>query len=109
MTLQRFQGIVLKLGNQMFVRHYHWLNYPNDPQLLGIQFPSGAARSAGRRHKRERSCECGKCVKCKHREYMKNTRVPVADGMGRIVDELKALGFEWNAGLKTWTIERNDA
>lgn len=38
MTLQRFQGIVLKLSNQMFVRHYLWLNYPLDPQLMGLQF-----------------------------------------------------------------------
>lgn len=38
MTIQRFQSIVLKLGNKMFVRHYLWLNYPNDPQMIGIQF-----------------------------------------------------------------------
>lgn len=40
MTMQRFQSIVLRLGNQGFVRHYYWLNYPNDPQLMGIQFPA---------------------------------------------------------------------
>lgn len=37
MTIQRFQNIVLRLGNQMFVRHYLWLNYPNDPQLMGLE------------------------------------------------------------------------
>lgn len=31
---------MLKLGNQMFVRHYLWLNYPQDRQLMGIQFKS---------------------------------------------------------------------
>ena len=36
MTLQRFQNIVLRLGNQMFVRHYFWLNYPDDPQIMGF-------------------------------------------------------------------------
>ena len=48
MTLERLQGIVLRLGNQMFVRHYLWLNYPNDPQMMGIeligQAPKGSAR-----------------------------------------------------------------
>lgn len=37
MTLQRFQGIVLRISNLMFVRHYLWLNYPNDAQLMGIE------------------------------------------------------------------------
>lgn len=37
MTLQRFQSLVLKLSNQMMVRHYLWLNYPNDPQVMGIE------------------------------------------------------------------------
>ncbi len=37
MTLERLQGIILRLGNQMFVRHYLWLNYPNDPQMMGIE------------------------------------------------------------------------
>ena len=36
-TLQRFQAIILKLGNQVFIRHYLWLNYPNPYQLMGIQ------------------------------------------------------------------------
>lgn len=38
MTIQRFQATVLKLSNQTFVRHYPWLNYPYDPQLMGIEF-----------------------------------------------------------------------
>jgi hypothetical protein len=37
MTVQELQRIVLHIGNQMFVRYYLWLNYPNDPQLMGIQ------------------------------------------------------------------------
>lgn len=107
MTLQRFQATVLKIGNQMFVRHYLWVNYPLEPPVLGIQFPSGATRSAGRSRGRHRSCDCGKCAKCTHREYMRQTRVPVGDGMGRLVEELKALGFKWNEPLKMWTIERS--
>ena len=38
MTINRFKGIVLKLGNQMFVRHFLWLNYPNDTKIMGIKF-----------------------------------------------------------------------
>lgn len=38
MTMDRFRAIVLKLGNQMFVRHYLWLNAPRDPQMMAIQF-----------------------------------------------------------------------
>lgn len=37
MTLERFQAIVLKLSNIMMARHYLWLNYPNDPQVLAIE------------------------------------------------------------------------
>jgi hypothetical protein len=37
MTIQRLQAIVLRLGNQMFVRHYLWINYPNEPQMMGIE------------------------------------------------------------------------
>lgn len=36
MTLERFQRLVLKIGNQMMTRHYLWLNYPSTPQLMGI-------------------------------------------------------------------------
>lgn len=36
MTLQRFQAIVLKLGNQCWIRHYLWLSYPNEPQVMGL-------------------------------------------------------------------------
>lgn len=37
MTMERFQGIVLRLSNQMLLRWYAWLNYPNDPQIFGLQ------------------------------------------------------------------------
>ena len=49
MTLERFQALVLRLGNQVFVRHYHWLNYPHDPPLMGIemigQAPNGKKKA----------------------------------------------------------------
>ena len=99
MDLQRFQAVVLRLGNQMFVRHYLWLNYPNDPQLMGIeligQAPNGNARKS--------SCECGVCAKCKHREYMRGYRPK-----GRLAQELTEMGFTFNEGLGIWTIERQD-
>lgn len=41
MTVSTFQGLVLRLGNQMFVRHYLWLSYPNATQLFGLQFTPG--------------------------------------------------------------------
>lgn len=40
MTIERFQALVLKLSNQMFVRCYYWLNYPQDRQIFGLQFPA---------------------------------------------------------------------
>ncbi len=52
MTIDRFRSIVLKLGNQMFVRHYLWLNYPNPTQLFGFQIMDPATltlcRATGR-------------------------------------------------------------
>lgn len=36
MTIQEFQRIVLRLSNQTHVRHFMWLNYPNDPQVMAI-------------------------------------------------------------------------
>lgn len=38
MTMQRFQSTVRVLSNSMFVRWYACLNYPYEPQVLGIQF-----------------------------------------------------------------------
>lgn len=37
MTIQELQRVVLRLANQMLVRYYLWLNYPNESQLMGIQ------------------------------------------------------------------------
>lgn len=100
MTLERLQGIVLRLGNQMFVRHYLWLNYPNDPQMMGIeligQAPKGSARKT--------SCECGTCHVCKHREYMRGYRPK-----GRLAVELTELGFAFNPKNGIWEIERSAA
>lgn len=97
MTLQRFQGIVLRLGNQMFVRHYLWVNYPHDPQLLGIEF-IGQGRNGSARVP---SCTCGTCEKCKHREYVRSQRPK-----GRHSKELEELGFRFSAPLGIWTIAR---
>jgi hypothetical protein len=105
MDLREFQRVVLRLGNQMFVRHFLWLNYPNGPQLMGIQFinnPTGKPRG------KELTCACGECKTCTHREYMRKYR-PVVEQDGRLMNELRALGFEYNEGLKTWTIQRKDA
>ena len=100
MTLERFQAVVLRLGNQMFVRHYLWLNYPNDPQLMGIeligQAPNGKKRPA--------SCDCGRCRKCQHREYMRGYRPT-----GRLATELAEMGFEFNEKLGIWTVAREAA
>lgn len=43
MTIDYLQGIVRRLANQMPVRYYLWLNYPQDPQLMGIELfgPNG--------------------------------------------------------------------
>lgn len=102
-TLERFQAIVLKLGNQMFVRHYLWLNYPEDPQLMGLQFTT--QREPGRQRPHTRSCECGECKTCKHRDYQRNSRPIQSDGLYRLFDELKELGFvRREDGI--WTIAR---
>ena len=37
MTLEKLESIVLRLANQTHVRYYKWLNYPNEPQIMGIQ------------------------------------------------------------------------
>jgi hypothetical protein len=37
MTIDRFQGLVLKLSNSLYVRCYYMLNYPHKPQILGIE------------------------------------------------------------------------
>lgn len=104
MTLQRFQGVVLKLGNQMFVRHYLWLNYPEDPQLMGIQF---ANITATPNRSRSRTCECGKCKTCKHREYQNTHRPKGPLSHERLFGELKEMGFKYRKdGI--WAIERSD-
>ena len=99
MTLERLQGIVLRLGNQMFVRHYLWLNYPNDPQMMGIeligQAPKGSARKT--------SCECGTC-------HVANTGVyAVTVPKRRLAVELTELGFAFNPKNGIWEIERSAA
>ena len=97
MTLERFQGIVLKLGNQMFVRHYLWLNYPNEPQRMGVdligQQPYG--------RKRLSSCDCGACAKCRHRDYMRAKRPK-----NRLAVELEESGFVFDRRIGMWTVER---
>lgn len=97
MTLQRFQAIVLRLGNQMFVRHYLWINYPNDPQVMGIEMIGQAPN--GKR--RKSTCDCGACRKCLHREYMRGYRPS-----GRLAAELEAEGFRFNEQTGIWIVER---
>ena len=100
MKIEELQRIVLRLSNQMFVRYYLHLAQPNDPQLMGIQF----AKPVRPQRKRKRACECGACPTCEHREYMAKYRVPTSD-RSRLPEELATLGFEYNEGLKMWTIE----
>jgi hypothetical protein len=101
-TIDRFQAIVLRLGNQMFVRHYLWLNYPQDPQLMGIDFM--ASIPTNRRKPKPISCDCGRCEKCKHRNYMRGQR-PTS----RLETELLEAGFSFSESHGMWTIERTDA
>lgn len=103
MTIERFQGIVLKIGNQVFVRHYFWLNYPNDPQIMGVQLQLDSAAKPVKRA-RARLCECGICKRCKHREYTRKNRAP--SETTRILRELTELGFSRrDDGI--WVIERS--
>ncbi len=99
MTLERFQAIVLKLGNQMFVRHYLWLNYPQDPALMAIELigqkPDGKKRS--------RSCDCGACAKCIHRKYVAARRPKT-----RLVTELEEAGFSFDESGGYWIISRSE-
>lgn len=37
MTMKRFQATVLKLANQMMVRTYLALNYPQEPQWMAFE------------------------------------------------------------------------
>lgn len=100
MTLERLQGIVLRLGSQMFIRHYLWLNYPNDPQIMGIELIGQAAKGSARKV----TCECGTCHTCKHREYMRGYRPK-----GRLAVELAELGFSFDAKDGIWKTEREGA
>lgn len=94
MTIEKFQRIVLKIGNQRFVRHYLWLDYPEEPQLMGIEIQTHRKPNARRK---TRTCECGECKTCKHRDYT-NANRPTSDGStGRLFKELKELGFEQRA------------
>lgn len=36
LTMQRFQAVAMRIANQMFVRVYYALNWPQKPQVLGI-------------------------------------------------------------------------
>ena len=94
MTLARLQSIVLRLGNQLFVRHYCWLNYPHEPQLMGIELIGQSPHT----RKRTVSCDCGACAKCQHRKYVADRRPKT-----RLVEELGELGFQFNAELGIWT------
>jgi hypothetical protein len=105
-TMSRFQSIVLKLGNQMFVRHYHWLNYPNDPQLMGLQFTNNPQCKPSRG--KTRTCECGDCRTCKHREYMRAYRPKPVDDNVRLFAELSEMGFT-RRDDDIWVIERATA
>ena len=80
----------VKIGNQMFVRHYLWLNYPHEPQLFGIQFPCNPKGPGCR----SEACDGGKYAQGQ-------------SGDERLLQELRELGFEWNAGLKMWTIAKS--
>jgi hypothetical protein len=97
MKLIRFQSIVLKLGNQVFVRHYLWLNYPQDPQLMGIELIGQSPKGI----KRKSSCTCGKCKKCKHRDYVASKRPKTL-----LTSELEQCGFVFDRQLGIWTIAR---
>lgn len=99
MTLQQFQATVLKLGNQIFVRHYLWLNYPFDPQIMGIEMIGQAPNGK----KRKASCECGNCRVCKHRAYMTACRPK-----SRLALELAELGFTFNTESGIWRVERTE-
>lgn len=100
MTLQRFQWIVLKLGNQMYVRHYLWLNYPNGPQLMGIEMIGQAPNGT----KRKSSCECGACQKCTHRAYVASKRPKTM-----LAKELEEAGFAFDQERGMWITERSES
>lgn len=105
MTIERFQGLILTLANQEFVRCYYFLNFPHLPQIMGIQFTKPIVATA----KRKRSCECGACEKCKHREYMADYRPKRQDirARGMLHRELTDMGFALRPdGI--WSIERTE-
>jgi hypothetical protein len=98
-TIRRFERIVLRLSNQTFVRHHLWLNFPDDPRLMGIELighgPNGK--------KRKSTCNCGRCPKCTHREYMRRYRPSAL-----LATELESEGFTFDEVSGIWTIERRD-
>lgn len=105
MTIEKLQSIALRIGNQRFVRHYLWLNYPERPQLMGIEIQTHRKPNARRK---ARTCECGQCKTCKHRDYMNANRPHVDGSTGRLFKELKDLGFEQRTdGI--WVIIRSDS
>lgn len=100
MTLERFQSIVLRLGNQMFVRHHIWLNYPNEPQIMGIEL---IGRVVNRKKGRKATCDCGACRKCRNRELRRGNCMS-----GRLTKELEAEGFK-REPYGIWVIERGES
>jgi len=45
-SMDDFQSLVWQLSNQLFVRHYRWLNYPHKPQLFALQFADDIANTS---------------------------------------------------------------
>jgi hypothetical protein len=45
-SMDDFQSLVWQLSNQLFVRHYRWLNYPQKPQLFALQFADDIANTS---------------------------------------------------------------
>lgn len=79
MTINEFQRIVIRLSNQMYVRHYLWLNYPNEPQTMALSLI----------------------------DLANTTGSITTDGGHRLSRELEALGFVWDGSNGRYTIQRD--
>ena len=77
MSIEEVQRLALMLSRSMWVRWFANLNYPFEPQLMGLMLADGC-----------------------------NGQVGIVKGGDMLAGELTRLGFAWNDDLRMWTILR---
>lgn len=79
MPIEELQSLALMLGRSLWVRWFAFLNYPFDPQLMGLSLIETV-----------------------------NGKMESFKGGDRLQQDLSRRGFAWNDDLRMWTIERKE-